>query len=278
VRGVADPFGSTVGERLWRRLAGVAAAVVPVAAGFALWTAEVLPWVLLAVVVVYVLGVPTSWLLTRRGGAPVVRHAVAAVVIAVSVAGILSLPTDAPLGWWMLFASVAVATGVPVAVLAAWAGTALPSRWVRPVAVLGLVVTAVVLPLGTWLDRRPPAPHDYVAVHEPGAVRAQFAGAYELAQSIAERFERRAAAGESRTAHATWVAVGGELSAGALDSVASSQHLTPDEELPTLAGSGQPVRLITTLFDGDPARGCVVLTSDAARAEPRACADLDLTG
>ena len=145
----ADPFGATVGERMWRRLAGAAVGVVA-AAGVLLWTTELLPWVAIGALVVHVLGVPASWFLARRGRATVPGHALAAVVIAVPVAAVLAVPTFSFLFFWVVFTAVAVGTGAPLAALAAWAGTTLPDRWVRLLAVLGLVVTFVALPLGVW--------------------------------------------------------------------------------------------------------------------------------
>ena len=52
---------------------------------------------------------------------------------------------------------------------------------------------------------------------------------------------------------------------------------TPDDDLATLAGSDRPVRLATSLLEGDDARACVVVTAHTSRAEPQACADLNLT-
>jgi hypothetical protein len=252
--------------------------VMPVAGlAVALATTEVLPWVLAAALVLYVLGVPASWVIARGGGAPVARHAVTAVLLGLVVAAVLAVPSDDLLAWWPIFAAFAVGIGVPLAVLASWAGRALPPRWVVPVAIVGLVVTVVVLPIGAWWVQRPPAPDDFVVVHEPDAVRTSFADAFELAEALAQRFEERAAAGEPRTAHATWAAVGADLSDRELASVASWQRFTPDDDLPTLARTGEPVRLVTTIFEGESTRGCVVVTADASRAARSACADLDLT-
>lgn len=220
---------------------------------------------------------PTSWLVTRRGGAPVRRHALLAVVVGIVVAAVLAVPTDEPLAWWGLFAVFTVGIGAPVAALAAWAAQALPARWVHPVAIVGLIVAGLVLPVGTWLQLRPPAPHDFVVVHEPDLVRQHFGDAYDLAVTLAVRFEQHAAAGHPRTAHETWVSVGAELSDQELDGVASWIEFTPDDDLPTLAGSQRPVRLVTTIFESDDTRGCVVVTAHTSRAEPQACADLNLT-
>lgn len=220
---------------------------------------------------------PTSWLVTRRGGAPVRRHALLAVVVGIVVAAVLAVPTDEPLAWWGLFAVFTVGIGAPVAALAAWAAQALPARWVHPVAIVGLIVAGLVLPVGTWLQLRPPAPHDFVVVHEPDLVRQHLGDAYDLAVTLAVRFEQHAAAGHPRTAHETWVSVGAELSDQELDGVASWIEFTPDDDLPTLAGSQRPVRLVATIFESDGTRGCVVVTAHTSRAEPQACADLNLT-
>lgn len=273
-----DAFGDSVGERVWRRLAGAGAAVMPVAAlAVTAGATEALPWVLFGALVVYVLGVPASWVVSRRGRAPVRGHVFAAFGLGILVAAGLAAFSDEFLAWWGIFALVAVGTGVPLAALAAWVGPALPPRWVHPVAIVGLVVMVVVLPVGAWWAQRPPAPYDFVVVHEPDAVRESFGDAYALAEVLAERFEQRAQAGEPRTAHATWAAVGADLSDRELASIASWQRFTSDQDLPTLAGTGQPVRLVTTIFEGEATRGCVVVTADASSAFPAACADLDLT-
>lgn len=261
VRAAGDPFGGDVRERLWRRLAGAGLAVTLAAGGFTLGTTELLPFVTIGALVVYVLGVPTSWAIVRRGRAPILRHAVAGAGVGMIAAMIMSL-VGASFAWWPLYALYAVAVGAPVAALAAWFGLVLPGAWIRPVALVGLLVTAVALPIGTWLERRPPAPHDFVIVHDPPAMMHHVADAYALAEEIAARFERLAAEGYDRTAHATWVVVSQELGEGELSGVASWIRLTTDERLPTLRSSGEAVRLVTTILDGDPRRGCVVVTDD----------------
>lgn len=278
--GPGDPFGEDVGERLWRCLAGAAVAVVPVAAGLSLWTTGALPFVLLGALVVYLLGVPVSWVLTRRGGRPVIRHAVAAAGVGVVVAGALaalSLPEE-PLPWFAVYAIYAVGIGVPLAVLATGAGLALPARWLRPVAAVGLLVVALVLPVGTWWAGRPPAPYDFVVVREPELVREHATDAEGFAEVVAARFEQEAAEGAPRTAHATRVSVAVALSQGELDSVAAAQRLTLDEDLPTRADTGAPIRPVTVIFEGQDDQACVVVTPEASRVAPTACAELDLTG
>ena len=146
---VADPFGVSVGERIWRRLAGAAVGVLP-ATGFGLWAFELLPWVVLGALAVYVLGVPASWLLGRRGGPPVLAHMRAAALIAVPAAALLAVPSFDFLLFWAVFTVIAVVVGTTIAGVAAWAGTRLPARWVRPVALTGLVVAFVAVPLRIW--------------------------------------------------------------------------------------------------------------------------------
>jgi hypothetical protein len=275
----ADPFGEQVGERVLRRLAGAGVAVTIAGALAGTWAVEVLPWVLLGAAVVYLLGVPVSWLVVRRGGAPLARHVVAALLLALLVGAVLALLTDDGfVGWWAVYAMAAVGAGVPVAALAVGVGMALPDRWVAPVAGVGLLVAVVVLPAATWVAVQPPAPYDFVLVEEPELVRDRIDGAHALAEVLAARFDERAGAGEDRTAHATWVAITTDLGDRELDGVASWMRTTLDKDLPTLPGTDTPVRLVTTIFADEAARSCVVVTPSATSVEPRRCRDVELTG
>lgn len=270
-----DPFGVEVAERWWRRLAGVGIAVTLVGSvAVAAWTVDVLPLVLFGVAVVYVVGLPVSWFVVRHGGAVVRRHVLAGICVGLVIATIIALPSG--WGWWPLLAILATVTGALVGGLAAWSGVGLPSTAVNPVAIGGLVVLLVVLPLATWVTQRPPAPFDFVVVHEPSALRPPVADAEALAAIIVHRIEALADGGASRISQGTWVTVADELGEHELAGVATWIRFTLDEELPSLASSGEPVRLITVIFDGSSARACVVVTESASRAEPSACTELGL--
>ena len=141
---VTDPFGQGVAERLWRRLAGVGAAVLVTAAGFLLWSIEVLPLVLIGIIVVYLLGLPASWLLCRRPVALIRRHLLAGVVVGTLTTALLVLVTQAS-ELWPTFAIITIGIGTPLAVAAAWAGVTLPHRWVKPLALTGLLFVATIL-------------------------------------------------------------------------------------------------------------------------------------
>lgn len=274
---LADPFGDEVGERLWRRLAGAGLAATLVAAGvMLLWGPETLPFVLLGVLVVYLLGVPASWVAGRTGRAVMRRHLVAGAAVGVLVPTLLSM-LGGDWGWWLLYAIFSIGIGVPLAALAAWLGLALPGRLVRPVAIGALLVTVVVLPLGTWLVQRPPAPYDFVVVHEPAEVARRVPDPHALAHVIAERLEQQVAQGAPPLAHQTWQGIDEELGARELAGAATWMRHLWDDELPRLRATGEPVRLVTTIFDDDPARGCVVVTASTTLVEPHACAELDLT-
>ena len=141
---VTDPFGQGVAERLWRRLAGAGAAVLVTAAGFLLWTIEVLPLVLIGILVVYALGLPASWLLCRGPTALIRRHLLAGLVVGALTTALLVLVTQA-LELWRTLAIITTGIGMPLAVAAAWAGVTLAHRWVKPLALTGLLFAAAIL-------------------------------------------------------------------------------------------------------------------------------------
>ena len=141
--GVTDPFGDSVAERLWRRLAGAGTAVLITAAGFLLWRIEVLPLVLIGITVVYLLGLPASWLLCRRPGTLISRHLLAGLVVAALTTTLLVLGAQAS-ELWPAFAVITIGIGMPLSAAAAWAGTALPHRWVKPLALTGLLFAATI--------------------------------------------------------------------------------------------------------------------------------------
>lgn len=272
---LADPFGRTIAERVWRRLAGAGVAVMVSTTGFTLWVSDVLPFALIGTAVVYLLGGPASWLVARRAGAPVSRHLLAGLVVGALTAAVLALLSGSPSSW-PAFAVVTIGIGLPVAAVAAWSGLALPDPWVKPLAVVGLLFSAGVLPLATWWESRPPAPYDFVVVQEPATVQHQVAGPAALAREIADRFEDHADRGQDPTAHATWVAIGQGLNEDLLSGAAAWIRFTPDDELPAAPASDGRVRLVTTIFDGHPDRGCVVVTDTRIRAQPHGCAEIDL--
>lgn len=139
------------------------------------------------------------------------RHVAAGLAVGILAAGGISLLFGGGVVGWAT-CQVLGRYRDSVAVLAACVGLALPSRAVWPVAVAGLLVATVVLPVGVWLERRPPAPYDFVVVHEPADVRPDFVTAYQLAGAIAAAFDPRVGADRparptragSRSGRATW--------------------------------------------------------------------------
>ena len=140
---VTDPFGQGVADRLWRRLAGLGAAVLVTAAGFLAWTIEVLPVVLIGITVVYLLGLPASWLLCQRSGALIRRHLLVGLMVAALTTAVLVVVTQAS-ELWPTFALITIGIGLPLAAAAAWAGVTLPHRWVKPIALAGLLFAAAI--------------------------------------------------------------------------------------------------------------------------------------
>jgi hypothetical protein len=271
----ADPFGRTVAERLWRRLAGAGVAVMAAGVGSTLWISDLLFAVLIGTAAVYLLGVPASWLIARHPTATVSRHLLTALPVGALAAALVALLTrDA--SWWPAMTVIAIGTGLPVAAVAAWSGLHLPDPWVQPVAVAGLLVSILVLPLVSWWDSRPPAPHDFVLVHEPADVQRHFDSPYALAREIAERFEDKATQNHPPVAHATWTAIGRDLNDGELADIPGWLRYTPDEELPTSRATGEPIRLVTTIYEDHQERACVIVTDTTIRARPAACSELDL--
>jgi hypothetical protein len=271
----ADPFGRTVAERVWRRLAGAGVAVLAAGVGSTLWISDLLFAVLIGTAVIYLLGVPASWLIARRPTAPVSRHLIAALPVGALAAALVSLLTRDP-SWLPAMTVIGIGIGIPVAVVAAWSGLKLPDPWVKPVAVAGLLVSVFVLPLASWWESRPPAPYDFVLVHEPAEVRHHFRSPYALARDLAERFEDKAAQNHPPVAHATWTAIGRDLTDAELANIPAWLRYTPDEDLPTSRATGDPIRLVTTIYDNHPHRACVIVTDTRIRAQPHACAELNL--
>ena len=269
----ADPFGRTVSERLWRRLAGAGIAVT-LAAGWAVLTSpQSLAIVLIGTTVVMALGVPVSWAMERRSGRQevrwtVLRHAGAGAIVGLLVGLSFGLPGGR--GWLLVWLLFSVPIGTLVGGVAAWAGLSLPQRWVRPIAVGGLMVAAAI-PFGVWLEQRPPAPYDFVIVEGTPAVERQFGGPEGLAAAIAQGFDRQAAAGRSRTAHSTWVSVAEDVITADLQPWV---HYEADEGRPRLKASGEPARLVTVIVRDSAQQACVVVTSDASRVEPQPCSSL----
>lgn len=95
---LADPFGTTVGEGVWRRLAGAGVAVTVAAAGSVAWTTDVRSWVLLGAGIVYLAGVPAlvRWPCAAIGRAELRRHC----SISGTTRGALSWVKRAPRGCW----------------------------------------------------------------------------------------------------------------------------------------------------------------------------------
>lgn len=273
---LADPFGHTVAERLWRRLAGAGVAVMAAGVGFTLWTSDLLFAVLIATAAVYLLGVPASWLIARRPTATVRRHLIAALPVGALAAALIALVTrDA--SWLPTMTVIAIGIGTPVAALAAWSGLKLPAPWVKPAAVAGLLVSVLILPLAFWWDSRPPAPYDFVLVHEPDQVRHHFDSPYALARALAERFGDKATQNHAPVAHTTWTAIGRDLTDRELANIPAWLHYTPDEQLPASRATGDLIRLVTTIYENHPDRACVIVTDTTIKAQPHACAELNLT-
>ncbi len=275
-----DPFGRSRGERLWRRLAGAGVAVTVATVIAAMLEVTLLPWVLFGAVVVQVLGVPSSWALGRLSrrtshAAVVVRHLVAGAGLGTVVAAGLTL-LGGERSWFPLWAAIAASTGMVVAVVAAWSALRLPSRWIRPVGIVGLLLTVVVLPVGTWLLERPPAPYDFVELTATSEVLDAFGSARGLATAIADGFEAEAAAGRDPTAHATWVRVAEEVTRGELGDHEAWVRFTADELLPRALSGDEPIRLVTVILRGQHASACVVVTRAAVDVRDEACRALEL--
>jgi hypothetical protein len=272
--GASDPFGRTVGERLWRRIAGASVAVAACAVPVVLWSTELLPWVTFGAVVVLGLGVPASWLVTRRGWPPVRSHLLAGAGVGAFVALVLA-QLSGGLAWFPVFGVAAVGFGLLVAGLATAVGLRLPWPWVRPVGVAGLGVAVVLLPFATWLVTRQPAPHDHIVLSATPEVLERFGDAVGLANAVAAGFEQEAAAGQPRLAHETWVQVGTTITDLDLGDSEPWLRFTTDDELPSQPATGEPVRLVTAIVRGQPVRACVIVAAAGTTVEPRACDEVE---
>lgn len=195
--------------------------VVAVSIPVTWWFTELAPIVLLGAGVAYLVGVPLSWGMGSWRHPPVITgHLLAGAVVGALVAvGFVLL--DGTVAWWALYAMFAIPIGGGVAALAAWVAIALPARAVWPAALVGLMVTSLVLPTATWLDLRPPARDDYLLVQQPAPVRDRVAGPVALAELVAAGLDTQVARGAPRLARETWLAVSDELLADELAGAAT---------------------------------------------------------
>lgn len=151
-----DPFGTTVPERLIRRLAGAGAATLLVGGGLLLWLPPGAP---IAAAAIYLVGVPLSLGLEARwpgvdGSAPLRRYVGLGALMgaAVTVALVAGLP-ESLLGSPLFALASLLPIGVPAGMIAGAVGTctayALPWRWAVTVAV-GAPPAAVALTAGVF--------------------------------------------------------------------------------------------------------------------------------
>lgn len=157
-----DPFGTTVAERLVRRLAGAGTATLVVGGGLLLWLP---PGAVIAAAVIYLVGIPLSLWLERRwpaadGPPPVRRYAglgaVLATVVIVAIAVGFAGSLGSPLAALTSLLPVGVPAGMIAGALAAGVAHAVSWRWAvvvaaaAPPAAVAFTVGVLAIPGYPW--------------------------------------------------------------------------------------------------------------------------------
>ncbi len=221
-------------------------------------------------------GVPVSWWLEIRrpaaaGRLPVGRYALLGAGLGVAVPVVVSLPWlgDAEPGIAAVAAAVAAAVGAVAGVGVLVAGTRAPG-WLVPVLAAVAVLFAAGAGWWSWTLVDGAADYDRLVVESTEQADVPFDDAGELGWVVADRFKLLAARGRQPTAHATWVAVGNDIT-GRWPDVRFRTHYEPE---PARLDQGVVMRLITVGVGDEDA--CVVVQPGQTTVHPDTNCDDDV--